>query len=163
MQKTIETLQNQLIGFRSGTISAGFVDTIRVPYYGQQTPINHLAHTAPGKNGISVVPHDSAMVGQVAKVLKDSGLNAYVFSKTTVMVNVPPVTGDEKLKIHTQVRKLGEEAKISIRNVRKTLKSEIDTELSKDEQKKQEKRIQEDTDRYVSEIDSIVKKKIESI
>lgn len=163
MAKAIETLRSQLVGFRSGTISPAFVDSIKVMHEGQPTPIKHLAFSQPGKTGISVTPHDPALVGSIAKTLTDAGLNAYVFSKVPVAVSVPPISGDEKQRVHARIRALGEEAKISVRNLRKKLKAEIDSALGQDERLRAEKHVQELTDAHIAQIDRIVSDKIASI
>lgn len=157
----MDTLRASLVGFRAGTISTAFVDTIKVSYYGSLVPIKQVAFSSSTKNGISVQPHDPNLVGSVAKSLKDSGLNAYVFSKTVVMVSVPPVTGEEKQKVHGQIRKLGEEAKVSIRSIRKSLRELVIG--TKDEKKLAEKDIQEQVDFYISAVDVIVSDKIAGI
>lgn len=156
MQKAVETFKSHLIGFRDDAISPALVDSIKLQHLGQMTPIKHVAYAAPVKGGVSVVPFDPIMVGQIAKVLKDAGLNAYVFSKTTVMVNVPPPSGEERQKANVRIKQLGEEARVAIRNIRKQLMKEV-ASLAKDEKTRKEKEIQKITDFYIAQIDEIVK------
>jgi len=159
MQKTIENLSDSIVGIRLGTISASVVDTIKVPYHGTMTPIKHLAQTAPGQGGIQIDPFDPSMTNTIANVLASSGMNAYAFSKTRVVVSVPPPCGEEKQKVFSHLKKLAEEAKIAIRNIRKNHRQK----LSKDDQKELDKEIQKVTDDHISEVDSIINRKIASI
>lgn len=127
ISKTIENLKNQIKGFRSGTISPAFVSSIKVMYDGQMTPIGELAFSTTTKNGVMTTLFDlnnPHLLGQINNVLKACGLNSYIFSKTAIMVSIPPITGEEKTKVHKQIKKLGEDAKIAVRNIRKNMKKE---------------------------------------
>jgi ribosome recycling factor len=164
MSKTIENLTNSIVGIRLGTISAGVVDTIKVPYHGTMTPIKHLAQTFPAGGGaIHIDPYDPTMTGQIANVLASSGLNAYVFSKTRVVVSVPPPSGEEKQKVISHLKKLAEEAKIAIRNIRKNHRQKISAGLDKEQLQKHDKEIQKVTDDHITEVDSIINGKIATI
>jgi ribosome recycling factor len=84
-------------------------------------------------------------------VLKDAGLNAYLFSKQAVAVSVPPICGDERERVKTRVKKLGEEAKISIRNIRQNYRKS-EKGLTEDEKRQAEKEIQELTDIHIDKL-----------
>jgi ribosome recycling factor len=161
MARTLEMLQQQLIGIRHGTVTPGLVSTVKVPYYGQLTPLDHLAVIQRVDNKLSVLPHDVSILKQVEKALVGAGLNAYVFSKTSVVVSVPQVTGEEKAKVHGHVKKLGEDAKVAIRNLRKKAKQKLVGH--KEELRVAEKELQELTDSHIGQIEEIVQKKIGSI
>jgi ribosome recycling factor len=152
MQKTIDSLENQLVGIRLGTITPSVIDTVKVIYEGQPTPIVHVAYAERKGNGISVTPYEPQLVNAINKALQGSGFNSYVFSKTSVMVSCPPPSGEEKLKIIAYVAKLGEESKIAVRNIRKKHRQT----LTKDEIKEQDKSLQKTTDEMISKIDSLV-------
>ncbi len=156
MKKSVDAFYEQVKGLRYGTVTPSLVDTVKVKVYGQQTPIRHLAATSKIDSGVSVVPYDSSLVGQVSNALKSAGFNAYTFSKTTVMVSVPPPSGEEKERVKKRIRELGEDAKVSIRNIRKKAKKEIGESLSLTT-------LQAITDEYIGEIDELVKHKSESI
>jgi len=162
MAKPLELLERQIVGIRLGTISPAVVDSVKVLYQGSMTPINHLAFSQPTKGGIAVNPYDPQMVGAIVTALKSSGMNAYAFSKTSVMVSVPPITGEAKDQIRGHLKKLGEEAKIAIRNIRKKARQKMDG-LPKDELQKAEKELQKLTDDHISEIDRIVNAKAASL
>ncbi len=163
MAKTIENLRNSIVGIRLGSISAGVVDTIKVPYHGTLTPIKHLAQTFPaGRGAIHIDPFDPTMTGQIAGILASQGLNAYAFSKTRVVVSVPPPSGEEKQKVISHLKKLAEEAKIAIRNIRKNHRQKVQGS-DKESNQKLDKEIQKVTDEYIAEVESVINEKIASI
>ena len=88
MDKAVQHFVDQLVGI-CGSATPGFVGTIKVDYQGQKTPISLLASTFPQQGRIAVSPFDPSMLKEVEKALKDSGLNAYIFNKTTVVVALP--------------------------------------------------------------------------
>src|SRR5687767_5120738 len=99
MQKAISFLQDQVRGLRTGGVTTQLIDTIKVTIFGQQTPIKHVASTSKVQNGISVTPYDPQMVGPICTTLKAAGFNSYPFSKTSVIVSVPPPSGEEKERV----------------------------------------------------------------
>jgi ribosome recycling factor len=153
MNKTVDHLEEQLVGIRWGTITSGLVDTVRVSCYSGITELRYLASTQGDAKRIQVTPYDPALLGPINTALNDSGFNAYIFSKTSVVVNVPQRCGEEKDKVIKRVRKLGEEAKVSIRNIRKKARKECDDDDA----------IQRMTDASVSEVDRIVESKVSSM
>ena len=156
MDKSVEVLSHSLVGIRGGTINPGLIDTVKVSYYGQNVPIFQVAQTGRlDNNNIAVDPYDPSMIGPLVTALKANNFSAYQFSKTRVLVSVPPISGEEKEKVKKHLRKLGEEAKIAIRNIRKNYRKNSDRE--------EDKKIQEITDHYIKEIDQIIEKKASSL
>lgn len=156
MDKTVQVFADSLIGIRLGTVSSGVVDTVRVEYHGQPTPIKHLAQTGKIQNSIFIDPYDLSIVGKICNALKENGFSAYVFSKTRIMINIPLICGEEKIKISKHLAKLAEESRIAIRNIRKNFRQ-------KNKDKDQEKVVQIITDEAISEIDFILDRKIKSL
>jgi ribosome recycling factor len=154
MRKAVENLERQLVGIRSGTVSAGLIDTVKVLFEGQMTPVSYVAYAASCKGGISVVPHDPQLAGAIINALKAANVNAYLFSKSTIMVTVPSVTGEEMERVNAHIRRLGEEAKISVRNLRKNCKQSFSG--TKDEARLYDKDLQQITDSAVGEIEDII-------
>lgn len=153
MNKTVEHLEDQLVGVRWGTVTSGLVDTVRVSCYSGITELRYLASTEGNAKRIQVTPYDPTLLGPINTALNDAGFNAYVFSKTSIVVSVPQPCGEEKEKVIKRVRKLGEEAKVSIRNIRKKARKECDDDDA----------IQRVTDASVSEIDRIIDTKVASM
>lgn len=155
MDKCLDYLYEQVKGLRYGAITPSLVDTVKIAVGGQQVPIKYIAATSRAGDGISVVPYDPSLTGQIAAALKNAGFNAYVFSKTTVQVSVPTPCGEDKEKVRKRLRELGEEAKVAVRNVRKKAKAEM-TDFSV-------KELQDLTDRKISMIDELIKDRLSRI
>ena len=120
MEKSVEILSKSIVGIHGGTINPGVIDTVKVPYYGQNVPILQVAQTGRLDNSITVDPYDLSLIGPLVTALKSNSFSAYQFSKSRVVVSVPPICGEEREKIKKHLRKLGEEAKTVIRNIRKS-------------------------------------------
>lgn len=153
MGKTIQLLEEQLKGIRRTAISPGFMETLKVPCYGQMTPIRFVGIVGKCQAGITITPYDPNLVNSIAKSLQEENLlNAYAFSKTTVVVSIPSANTGEIERIRTHIKKLGEDAKISIRNLRKSVRHN----LSKEEQKAIDKDLQLLTEEYCKKIEDII-------
>ncbi len=157
MSKSVDFLKEQVKGLRYGTVTPSLVDTAKVLSHGQMVPLKRLAASSKIKSGISIEPYEPVIVGPVSNALKKAGFKAYVFSRTTVIVSVPPPCGEEKDRIRKRIKVLGEEAKVSVRNIRKKAKREIEDENYSI------KAMQLVTNEMIAEIDEIVKAKVESI
>jgi ribosome recycling factor len=161
MGKAIDAFFDQIQGMRRGGLDAGFVETIKVLAYGQKTCVSHLAYVSEAQGRISIVPYDPNLVGPIATGLKESGLEAYKFSKTEVVVTKPPSSGEDRNKACDQIRRLGEDAKVSVRNIRKKCKQQLKRlKLDENELKGNENRLQEITDVAIEEIDQAINDKI---
>ena len=80
--KSVQLLQEQLKGIRRTTISPGFIETLKVPYYGQMTPIRFVGIVSKSSVGITITPHDPSLVNGIAKFLQEENLlNAYAFQR----------------------------------------------------------------------------------
>jgi len=162
MTKAIEHFASQIAGIHCGVATPSLVDTIKVEYQGQLTPIAHLAVTSSDHNRIAVIPYDPSMLKEVETVLKSNGFNAYVFNKTTVVVPLPKfATSADQERAIAQVRKLEEEAKVSIRNIRKKERKKLG--LPENEQRIAEKKLQDLTDASVSRITELADNKVRAL
>lgn len=161
MEKAIDNMSSQLCGVHSANISSGLVDTLKVNYYGQPTPIKKIAQTSDTASGISIQPFEKDLYGQIITALKQAGLDAYPFSKSTVMVNRPKPSGEEKIKVKNQIYHLGEEAKVAVRQIRHNFRQHLDG--SEDDVKNGERLAQHYTDHACRMIDEIVNEKCEKI
>jgi ribosome recycling factor len=158
--KSVKHLAGQLVSIRSGAITPGLIDNVRVSCDGQLTPIRHLATTMPDGSRIAVRPFDPDLLGAIAAALQRDGFTAYVFSKTTVVVTTASIqTQAEREKVVSCVRKLEEEAKIAVRNVRKKIRQG----LSKDDQKQLDGQLQTLTDECIRKIEAMAEAKIASL
>lgn len=154
MQKSLQYLSEQLQSIRHGFISVGLIDTIKVSYQGQKVPISHVAFSMPKNNQICITPHDSSLLVPIAEALKGAGFNAYPFSKTSVVVSCPRPSREQLDKVISQIRKLAEDAKISIRGIRKKARQQA---------KDFDKELQNVTDQYIEKVNLLAMQKIEII
>lgn len=162
MEKTVDVFFDQIRNIRSGNVTPAFIDSVKVQCNGQKTPISHIARTSGGRGKpISIEPFDPSLVPSINKELNQAGFASCVFSKTTVCVNIPPMSGEEREKICNHIKKMGEDAKIAVRNIRKRAKNSL--KGTQDELQAAEKLLQEKTDLAISLISRGVIDKISKI
>lgn len=166
MKKSIEVLRDDLLSIRAGRANPALLDKITVEYYGQVTPLNQVAGiSAPEARLLVVQPWDQSLIPVIEKeILKsDLGLNPSNDGKVVRLI-IPQLTEERRRDLTKVVRKNGEETKVAIRNIRRVAIDEIkklekDKEMSEDERKVAEEKVQELTDKYVKEVDVVTKAK----
>lgn len=166
MQKTISAFEQELASIRAGRANAAVLDKITVDYYGSPTQITQLAEVKVTEARILIItPWDPKTLKEIEKSINmsDLGINPQNDGKMIRLV-FPALTEDRRREITKQVSKMGEEAKIALRNIRRDAIDKIKTqkkngELTEDEQKTEEKSAQELTDKYTKSVDTIVEKK----
>lgn len=159
MTKAVEFFQDQIRTIRHGRITPGIIDTVRVECYEQKLPIQQIAWTAPQKARITITPYDPQLLGAIDRALRKEGFNSYVFSKTQVVLNLPPISGEDREKVISLVSKAGEDAKVAVRNVRKKYRQS----LTKDEMQEADKALQALTDEKILEIELLIEEKVFSL
>lgn len=160
MDKSVHHFGDQLAAIRSGTITPGVIDSVRVNYHGQTIDISHLATTIRESGRIKVQPYDPSCLGEVDDALKKEGFNSYIFSKTEIVVPLAAVqTQAEREKVENRINKLAEEARIAIRNIRQKFRKGLD----KEELKESDKPLQKLTDDFIKEVDKMTKLKLASL
>lgn len=166
MERSIDALRRDLGKVRTGRASLSLLDDIRVDYYGTPTALNQVGTLAvPEPRLITIQPWEKKLIPEIEKaILKtDLGLNPTSDGQLIRLV-FPPLTEERRKDMVKQVKRMGEDSKIGVRNARRdandTLKKlEKDKEISEDDHKRGEKEIQELTDQYVKKIDDIVEAK----
>ena len=121
MEKAIEVLKKNLGGIRTGRANPGLVDSLRVDVYGSPTPIKQIASVgAPEPTQIVIRPYDPSVIKEIEKaiVASELGFNPQNDGRV-VRINVPPLSTDVRKKMVSRIKDLNEEAKISIRNIRR--------------------------------------------
>ncbi len=166
MQKRIDHLAGDFAAVRAGRANPAVLDKIMVDYYGTPTPINQLAAVSVTEaRTLTIQPWDASVIHPIEKAIQtsDLGINPQTDGKT-LRIMFPPLTEDRRKELVKDIRKMAEETKISLRNVRresiekgKAMKK--DGALTEDELKQAEKKIQDLTDRFVKETDKMVEKK----
>ncbi len=155
MEKAISVLKNALGGIRTGRANPGLVDSLRVEVYGSPTPMKQVASVgAPEPQQIVIRPYDASTIKDIEKAIIASGLGLAPQSDGRVIrLNIPPLTTETRRKLVARIKELTEEAKVSIRNVRRDGNKAADQEekdklLSEDECKTIKDQIQELTKQY---------------
>ena len=166
MTKALESFKRDLSKVRTGRASLSLLDDIKVDYYGTPTPLNQVGSMAvPEPRLITIQPWEKNLIGDIEKaILKaDLGLNPSSDGQVIRLV-FPPLTEERRKEMVKQVKRMGEDAKVGIRSVRReandTLKKlEKDKDITEDEQKRGEKDIQDLTDDYVARVDKVIEEK----
>ena len=160
MQKSIDALSRDLAGIRTGRASAALVEHLMVSYYGTPTPLNQIATIAtPEPRLITIQAWDKQAVGNIEKAILTSGLGLNPSNDgTLIRLPIPLLTQERRQELAKLVKKRTEEAKVSVRNVRRDGVEELKTsekekEISQDEQKRAQEKIQTITDSFVSQAD----------
>jgi len=155
MEKAIAVLKNSLSGIRTGRANPGLVDTLRVEVYGSPTPIKAIASVScPEPTQIVVRPFDPGTLKDIEKGIQASGLGFNPQNDgRLIRINVPPLSTESRRKLVARIKELTEEAKVSIRNVRRdgnkaAEQGEKDKELTEDERDSAKEEIQELTKKY---------------
>ncbi len=155
MEKAIGNLKNSLNGIRTGRATPGLVDTLRVDVYGSPTPIKALASVGvPEPMQIVIRPYDPSTIKDIEKAIiaSDLGFNPQNDGRL-IRINIPPLTTETRRKLVTRIKELTEDAKISVRNIRRDGNkaaevAEKDGTMTEDELKKIKEEIQEMTKKY---------------
>jgi ribosome recycling factor len=166
MGKSIDALKHELTRLRTGRASTALVDGIRVPAYGSEMPLNQVASVALGDaRSIVITPFDKSLVGPVEKAILASDIGITPTTAGTVIrLNLPPLTEERRRELAKHVSHEGENAKIAIRNVRRDAIQKVkdllkDKQISEDEERRADDEIQKLTDRFVKDVDGVVKAK----
>jgi ribosome recycling factor len=166
MGKSIDALKHELTRLRTGRASTALVDGIKVPAYGSEMPLNQVASVALGDSrSIIITPFDKSLVGPVEKAILASDIGITPTTAGTVIrLNMPPLTEERRKELAKHVSHEGESAKIAIRNVRRDAIQKVkdllkDKQISEDEERRADDEIQKLTDRFVKDVDGVVKAK----
>jgi ribosome recycling factor len=170
MEKTLELMKEEFKSIRTGRATPGLVENIKANCYGSLTPIKQLAGiAAPEPQLIIISPYDPSILKDIEKAIQQSELGLTTNSDGKVIrIPIPPLSGDRREKIVTQIKELTEENKISIRNIRREANKHIDKEekdsiLTEDEAKKAKEQIQKFTHDNEATLNELLKQKSEEI
>ena len=170
MNKTISVYEENLSEIRAGRANPNILNKITVFYYGVPTPINQMAGiSVPEPRMIVIQPWDMSVLKEIEKAinLADIGINPNNDGKVIRLV-FPELTEERRKELAKQIRKMAEEAKVAVRSIRRDAIDEARTaqknnELTEDELKQAEDKIQKITDSKIEEIDKILENKEKEI
>ena len=162
MSKAVDALNRDLISVRTGRASPALLESISVDYYGVPTPLNQIAAiSAPGARLIVVQPWDRQALGEIEKSLQKSDMGFNPSSDgSMIRVPIPPLSQERRRELVRVLKKKIEDGKLAARNVRRDalehLRSmERSKEISQDENRRAQDRLQKITDSYIAQMDQV--------
>ncbi len=170
MDHTLEVLQHDLAAVRTGRASTGLLNPVQVNYYGTSTPLNQMATIAvPDPQMLTVTPYDRSVIKEIEKSIaaSDLGLNPQV-DGAIIRVPIPVLTEERRKELVKHIKKMGEESKIAVRNIRREAnenikKLEKDKAISQDQEHDAQDDIQTETDHHVKKVDEVIHAKEEDL
>jgi ribosome recycling factor len=170
MKKAVAATQDEMGSVRTGRANPLILDRVVVDYYGTPTPVRQMANVSVQEGHTLVIQvYDKGTLGDVERAIAKSDINLPVNNDGTVLrLNVPPLTEQRRKELARLVKKMGEDGKVAIRNIRRDAASEIDklkkTEnLSEDEIEQRQKDLQKLTDKYTKQLDELVGRKEQEV
>ena len=166
MKKTVVAYESNLASIRAGQANASVLNRITFEYYGSQTPVNTMADVRMADSRtLTITPYDASTLKAIEKAIltSDLGINPANDGKIIRLV-FPQVTEERRKEIKKQIQKMGEDAKVVIRNIRRDAndlikKMKKDGELTEDDVKGAEKSVQDLTDKFIKDVDAASAKK----
>lgn len=170
MDKSLDSLLNEFSSIRAGRANPHVLDKIRVDYYGQPTPLQQVANiSVPEPRTLMIQPWEASLIKEIEKAImcSDLGITPNNDGKS-VRLNFPELTEDRRKEMAKDVKKKGENSKVAIRNIRRDAndafkKQNKASEISDDELKDLEDKVQKLTDKFIDKIDKAVDDKTKEI
>ena len=170
MKKAVKVVEDELKGVRTGRASPSILQGIKVEYYGTKVPINQVASiTVPQPDLLVVHPWDKSVLPEIEKAIRASDLGLNPSNDGNVIrIPIPPLTEERRKELVKLVRKMAEEGRVAIRNIRRDANEKVrrlkkDGEISEDDAMRLEKEIQKLTDEYIEKIDEVLEHKEKEI
>ena len=170
MEKAIEALRKELSRVRTGRASLALLDGVRVNYYGVPTPLSQVASlSVPESRTIAIQPWDSKMIAEIEKAIQKSDLGLTPLNDgKLVRINIPPLTEERRKELVKVIKRMEEESKVAMRNIRRDANEGLktakkDKEISEDEQFKLQEEVQKLMDKSIAKAEEIVKAKEKEI
>lgn len=166
MEKAVQTLKRELASVRAGRASPALLEKVTVEYYGTPMPVTQVATvTTPEPRMIVISPWEKSMLGEIERAIQKSDLGLTPNNDGSVIrLILPPLTEERRQELVRLVRKMSEEARVAVRNVRRDANDELKKlgksgDVSADEVRRDLEKVQQLTDRYVGEIDRLCEAK----
>lgn len=170
MEKTLSVLKDELNHIRAGRANPLILDKVKVNYYGSETPVKQLASiSVPEPRILQIQPYDASILRDIEKAIQiaDLGMNPNNDGKVIRLI-IPMLTEERRKDLQKNIKKLGEDSKVALRNERRDAlenlkKMEKSKEITEDDLASGEKEVQKMVDEYVAKVDQLVTKKSEEI
>ena len=170
MEKSIEALRKELSRVRTGRASLALLEGIRVNYYGVPSPLSQVASlSVPDSRTIAIQPWDTKMIGEIEKAIQKSDLGLTPLNDGKIIrINIPPLTEERRKELAKVVKRMEEEGKVALRNVRRDANEQLkdakkDKTISEDDQFKLQEEVQKLVDKAIEKNEEIVKTKEKEI
>ena len=170
MTKSVEALVAEYASIRAGRANPHILDKLKVDYYGTPTPFQQVANiSVPEARMLQIQPWESSLIKEIEKAILNSDLGLVPNNDGKVVrIVFPELTEDRRKELVKDIKKKGENAKVAIRNIRRDAndalkKNSKANDMSEDEVKKSEEKIQKLTDKYIAEVDKAIEAKSKEI
>lgn len=170
MHKAVESTQRSFNTIRTGRANPSLLDRVMVDYYGAATPIKGVANiSTPDATTISIQPYDRSSLAAIEKAIMQSDIGLTPSNDGSVIrLNIPQLTSDRRQELVKLAAKMAEEGKVAIRNIRRDAvdsirKQEKSSELSKDESRDLQEKMQKLTDKYIAKVEELLAAKEKDI
>ena len=170
MEKSLESLESEYSNIRAGRANPNILNKIKVDYYGVPTPLQQVGNiSVPEARTIVITPWENSLLKEIEKAIicSDLGLNPNNDGKS-IILNFPELTEERRKDLVKDIKKKGENAKVAVRNIRRDandyFKRQLKAnEISEDEQKDYEDKVQKLTDKYIDQIETKIENKSKEI
>lgn len=170
MEKSVNLLAQELSKLRTGRASPAILEGIKVEYYGSTLPLNQVATISiPEPRLIVIQPWDKTALGEIEKAIYKSAIGLTPNNDGSVIrLSIPPLTTERREELVKLTQKMGEEARVAIRNIRRDANNEIkkgekEKKISEDESFKAQEHVQKITDEFIEKVDEVLDKKEKEI
>src|SRR6266446_5551937 len=170
MEKAVNVLRDELRGLRTGRATPALVDSLRVEYYGSPTPLKQLAQiSTPDPQQILIRPYDPSILKDIEKAIRSSDLGMSPSNDgKMIRLTVPPMSGEQRQKMATRIKKSAEEAKVALRNIRRDANKQFDQaekakEMTEDERDAGKEEVQSLLKKYEDKVTEMADKKAKEV
>jgi len=170
MSKSIDSLKSEFATVRAGRANPSILNKISVDYYGTATPINQIAAiSVPDPKTIVIQPWDASVLKEVEKAILTSELGINPMNDGKILrIVIPPLTEERRKALVKDIHKMAENAKVAVRNIRRDYLDKLkamkkDSAITEDELKDGETQMQKTTDKYIKNVDDVLKEKEQEI
>ena len=167
MEKSVESLRQSLVTLRTGRANPAMLSSLMIDYYGEPTPVNQVSSiTVPEPRQLLIKPYDKNDIKAIVAAINASDLGINPSNEgTQIRLTIPLLTEERRRDLSKQARKYGEEAKVSIRNIRRDYMDLLkeDDSMSEDYEKRVEEEIQKVTDEAIKNVDAVIAEKEKEI
>ena len=170
MDESIEAMKRDFHTLRTGKVTTAALDNVKVEYYGSMTPLNQVANvTATDANTIRISPFEKTILGEIEQAIQKANIGVNPNNDGDfIILNFPPMTSEQRQETVKQAKAKAENAKVAVRNNRKSANDEVkklekDKEISEDESKSAQDNIQKITDKFIAKVDESLKDKEKDI